>query len=67
MRSTWSISYSRRRAHYLPLLVFEASKGALVTVVLRPGKHTTGEENAMIMKRVLWLLRQHWSQTIGIR
>jgi len=36
---------------YLPLLVFEASTGALVTAVLRPGKRPTGAENAMIMKR----------------
>ena len=27
---------------YLPLLVFEAGKGALVTAVLRPGKHLAG-------------------------
>jgi hypothetical protein len=48
---------------YLPLLVFEASSGALVTAVLRPGKRPTGAENAMIMKRVLCLLRQHWPLT----
>jgi len=27
---------------YLPLLVFEAHSGALVTAVLRPGKRPTG-------------------------
>ena len=48
---------------YLPLLVFEAGTGALVTAVLRPGKRPTGAENAMIMKRVLRLLRQHWPLT----
>jgi len=48
---------------YLPLLVFEANSGALVTAVLRPGKRPTGAENAMIMKRVLGLLRQHWPHT----
>ena len=48
---------------YLPLLVFEADTGALVTAVLRPGKRPTGAENAMIMKRVLRLLRQHWPHT----
>ena len=37
---------------YLPLLVFEANSCALVTAVLHPGKHLTGAENAMIMKRV---------------
>lgn len=46
-----------------PCWLFEASKGALVTAVLRPGKRPTGAENAMIMKRVLGLLRQHWPQT----
>ena len=48
---------------YLPLLIFEAHTGALVTAVLRPGKRPTGAENAMIMKRVLALLRRHWPQT----
>lgn len=57
--------YNHHYGHYcyLPLLVFEASTGALVTAVLRPGKRPTGAENAMIMKRVLRLLRQHWPHT----
>lgn len=57
--------YNHHYGHYcyLPLLVFEASQGALVTAVLRPGKRPTGAENAMIMKRVLGLLRQHWPHT----
>ena len=57
--------YNQRYGHYcyLPLLVFEASTGALVTAVLRPGKRPTGAENTMIMKRVLGLLRQHWPYT----
>lgn len=57
--------YNHHYGHYcyLPLLVFEAASGALVTAVLRPGKRPTGAENAMIMKRVLRLLRQHWPQT----
>lgn len=57
--------YNHHYGHYcyLPLLVFEAGSGALVTAVLRPGKRPTGAENAMIMKRVLRLLRQHWPQT----
>jgi len=57
--------YNHHYGHhcYLPLLVFEAHSGALVTAVLRPGKRPTGAENAMIMKRVLRLLRQHWPQT----
>ncbi len=57
--------YNHHYGHYcyLPLLVFEANSGALVTAVLRPGKRPTGAENAMIMKRVLGLLRQHWPHT----
>ena len=48
---------------YLPLLVFDANDGELVTAVLRPGKRPTGAENAMIMKRVFRLLRQYWPET----
>ena len=57
--------YNHHYGHhcFLPLLVFEANSGALVTAVLRPGKRPTGSENAMIMKRVLGLLRRHWPQT----
>jgi len=57
--------YNHHYGHYcyLPLLVFEASSGALVTAVLRPVKRPTGAENAMIMKRVLGVLRQHWPDT----
>ena len=57
--------YNHHYGHYcyLPLLVFEANSGALVTAVLRPGKRPTGAENAMIMKRVLGLLRQRWPTT----
>lgn len=57
--------YNHHYGHhcYLPLLVFETNSGALVTAVLRPGKRPTGAENAMIMKRVLGLLRRHWPHT----
>jgi len=57
--------YNHHYGHhcYLPLLVFEAHSGALVSAVLRPGKRPTGAENAMIMKRVLTVLRRHWPQT----
>jgi len=34
-----------------------------VTAVLRPSKRPTEAENAMIMKHVLRLLRQHWPLT----
>ena len=63
--SFYNHHYGHHYGHhcYLPLLVFEAHSGALVTAVLRPGKRPTGAENAMIMKRVLGLLRQHWPHT----
>lgn len=48
---------------YLPLFIFEGLSGQLVTAALRPGKRPTGVENAMILKRVLKLLRQHWPNT----
>jgi hypothetical protein len=52
-----------RSTCYLPLFIFEGLSGALVTAVLRPGKRPTGAENAMIMKRVLKLIRQHFPDT----
>lgn len=48
---------------YLPLFIFEGLSGNLVTAVLRTGKRPTGVENAMVIKRVLKLLRQHWPHT----
>jgi hypothetical protein len=48
---------------YLPLVIFEGNSGALVAAVLRPGKRPTGAENAMIMKRVLQLIRKHFPDT----
>lgn len=48
---------------YLPLVIFEGNSGALVAAVLRPGKRPTGAENAMILKRVLHLIRKHFPDT----
>ena len=48
---------------YLPLMIFDGLSGALVAAVLRPGKRPTGAENAMIMRRVLMLIRKHFPQT----
>lgn len=48
---------------YLPLFIFEGLSGHLVTAVLRTGKRPTGIENAMVIKRVLKLLRQYWPHT----
>ena len=52
-----------RSTCYLPLLIFEGLSGALVSAVLRPGKRPTGAENAMILKRVLELIRNHFPDT----
>lgn len=52
-----------RSTCYLPLFIFEGLSGALVTAVLRPGKRPTGAENAMIVGRVLKLVRQHFPDT----
>lgn len=52
-----------RNTCYLPLLIFEGLSGALVCAVLRPGKRPTGAENAMILKRVLKLIRGHFPDT----
>jgi len=48
---------------YLPLFVFEGLSGKFIAAILRPGKRPTGAENAMIIKRIVKLLRQHWSET----
>ena len=48
---------------YLPLFIFEGISGKFVSSALRPGKTPKGSENAMIMKRVLKLLRQAWPET----
>ena len=43
--------------------IFEGLNGALVTAVLRPGKRPTGAENAMILQRVLKLIRNRFQDT----
>ena len=48
---------------YLPLFLFEGLSGKFITAALRPGKRLKGAENAMILKRVLKRLRQHWPET----
>tara|TARA_R110002094_G_C4905003_1_gene210547 strand:- start:220 stop:1614 length:1395 start_codon:yes stop_codon:yes gene_type:complete len=48
---------------YLPLFLFEGLSGKLITAVLRPGKRPTGKENAAIIRRVLFLIRQAWPNT----
>ena len=52
------------RSHcYLPLFLFEGLSGKFITAVLRSGKRPKGNENAMIIKRVLKRLRDAWPET----
>ena len=48
---------------YLPLMIFDGVSGGLIAAVLRPGRRPFGEENAMIMRRVLKRLRHHFPDT----
>lgn len=48
---------------YLPLMIFDGQSGGLIGAILRPGKRPFGEENAMIMRRVLKLIRRHFPDT----
>src|SRR5262247_4883897 len=48
---------------YLPLFIFEGTSHALVTACLRPGMRPPGRENAMILVRLLAVLRRHWPRT----
>jgi hypothetical protein len=47
----------------LPLFIFEGTSHALVTACLRPGTRPPGRENAMILVRLLAVLRRHWPRT----
>ena len=44
-------------------MIFDGNSGALVAAILRPGKRPFGDENAMIMGRVLTLIRRHFPET----
>jgi hypothetical protein len=52
-----------RSTCYLPLMIFDGMTGGLIAAVLRPGKRPFGDENAMIMRRVLKLIRLHFPDT----
>ncbi|MDY7575792.1 IS1380 family transposase [Actimicrobium sp. CCI2.3] len=52
-----------RSTCYLPLMIFDGQSGALVAAILRPGKRPHGAENAMIMRRVLTLIRRRFPDT----
>src|SRR5262249_25501565 len=49
-----------RSSCYLPLVMFEGTSHALVTACLRPGTRPPGREKAMILVRLLAVLRRHW-------
>lgn len=44
-------------------MIFDGQSGALVAAILRPGKRPHGAENAMIMRRVLTLIRRRFPDT----
>ena len=48
---------------YLPLMIFDGQSGGLIAAVLRPGRRPFGDENAMIMRRVLKLIRLRFPDT----
>ncbi|WP_229509530.1 IS1380 family transposase, partial [Massilia sp. CCM 8734] len=48
---------------YLPLMIFDGQSGGLIAAVLRPGRRPFGEENAMIMRRVLKRIRHDFPDT----
>ncbi len=52
-----------RSTCYLPLMIFDGASGGLIAAVLRPGRRPFGEENAMIMRRVLTRIRHHFPDT----
>ena len=41
-------------------MIFDGESGGLIAAVLRPGRRPFGDENAMIMRRVLKLIRRHF-------
>ena len=45
---------------FMPLHIYEGQSGKLITTILRPGVRPTGEEIALILKRVVAYLRQAW-------
>lgn len=48
---------------YVPLFIFEGTSHALVTACLRPGTRPPGRANAMILVRLLAVLRRRWPRT----
>ena len=44
-------------------MIFDGQSGPLIAAVLRPGKRPFGGGNAMIMRRVLKLIRRHFPDT----
>ena len=47
---------------YQPLHIYEGQSGKLITTILRPGRHPTGAQIEMILKRVVAYLRQAWPE-----
>ncbi|MDQ1924842.1 IS1380 family transposase [Massilia pseudoviolaceinigra] len=52
-----------RSTCYLALMIFDGQSGGLIAAVPRPGRRPFGEENAMIMRRVLKRIRLRFPDT----
>lgn len=48
---------------YLPLHVYEALSGKLVTTILKPGQRANGKQMLAIIKRIVGHIRQAWPNT----
>ena len=48
---------------YLPLHIYEAASGKLVTSILKPGQRATGKQMLSIVKRIIGHLRRVWPDT----
>ena len=48
---------------YLPLHIYEATSGKLVTSILKPGQRATGKQMLSIVKRLIGHLRHVWPDT----
>ena len=48
---------------YLPLHIYEATSGRLVTAILKPGQRATGKQMLAIVRRLFSYLRRVWPNT----
>ncbi len=50
---------------FMPIHIYEGKTGKLITTILRTGKRPSGEEIAMILKRIIRKIKQAWPH-VGI-